>query len=226
MFTILAVEMSHANGSVAIKLPSGTCFEKKIGNGVKADIGLFDAVVGVFKDAGVTPDSIQHLAVSGGPGGFTGLRVASTFSMTFSFLTGVNLIQIPTPLVAAQASGLPCKDIYVASCGKRDTAWYARCTKKHKNWLIDNQKLMQVEDFGFFFKGGTPVVLADQHLPTSHRDYFFDKEINVLSSEYSAIATAELADLILKDDTKLSYNQKINVKYPRKPEAIRLFGDQ
>ena len=34
------------------------------------------------------------------------------------------------------------------------------------------------------------------------------------------------ADEILKDDTKLSYNQKINVKYPRKPEAIRLFNER
>ena len=57
---------------------------------------LPDLVTRALRAAGTTLDRLDAIAVSIGPGSFTGLRVSSSFAKGVAFSTGIRLVAVPT----------------------------------------------------------------------------------------------------------------------------------
>ena len=99
---LLAIETSGLNGSVAL-CRDGQCLEQsQLELGKQHGQVLIPEIHALLKRHGLTARQCTHLAVSVGPGSFTGLRVGIVCAKTFAYATGCRLLAVGTlPAVAA-----------------------------------------------------------------------------------------------------------------------------
>lgn len=97
---ILAIETATPRGSVALWSDGAVVAEIFLADGVQASITCMSAVEKIL--AGIVP---TYVAVSSGPGSFTGLRVGMAAAKGFCMGWGVPLVSVPT-LKALAASRL------------------------------------------------------------------------------------------------------------------------
>lgn len=97
---VLAIDTALEDCSVAIVAPKGTVLrERTIGRG-HAEY-LMPAIAGLLADAGLAVRDLDRIAVSTGPGSFTGLRVGIAAARGLALATGVPVIGVPTLLAHA-----------------------------------------------------------------------------------------------------------------------------
>lgn len=109
---VLGVETSGPVGSLAL-LRGGRCVEERFlpELGRRHAQSLVPEAVSLLGRHGVAASDVEGIAVSIGPGSFTGLRVGVTFSKTFAYAAGAKLAAVETfraiaentPAVAAVA---------------------------------------------------------------------------------------------------------------------------
>lgn len=90
---------------------------------------LLPAIDRLFKSAGASPKDIRKVAVSVGPGGFTGLRSAIAAAKMIAEATGSECCAVPTAVVAAlgvPASTRAAAPLLVLLAWKREDVWAAR----------------------------------------------------------------------------------------------------
>ena len=100
---VLAIELSQRSGSVALQPGRGAPV-------AAADVPpsddrgdhLMDVVDRLCASAGIGARDLRVVAVSVGPGGFTGLRVACATARAIADATGAGAIAVPSALVAAR----------------------------------------------------------------------------------------------------------------------------
>lgn len=94
---LLAVETSGATASIAIVDRSGNIHERIAdGAGRQRTRTLVSDIDRLLRDCGIQPKEIESVAVSAGPGSFTGLRIGIVFAKTFSWSIGAHLIAVDT----------------------------------------------------------------------------------------------------------------------------------
>lgn len=102
MSKILNIETSTTVCSVSIS-ENGTCkcFRENFnGNNHSELIGVF--VQEVLAEAGLKPQDLDAVALSIGPGSYTGLRIGTSFAKGLCYGTDIPLITIPTLKIIAQ----------------------------------------------------------------------------------------------------------------------------
>ena len=100
---VLAIELSQRSGSVALQPGRGAQV-------AAADVPpsddhgdhLMDVIDRLCASAGIGARDLHVVAVSTGPGGFTGLRVACATARAIADATGAGAIAVPSALVAAR----------------------------------------------------------------------------------------------------------------------------
>jgi tRNA threonylcarbamoyladenosine biosynthesis protein TsaB len=102
---ILAVESATPRGSVALVSGGAVAAELFLPPGRQASGTYISAVEGLFAAAGASPRDVACVAVSAGPGSFTGLRVGMSSAKGFCFGWGVPLVLVST--LEALASRVP-----------------------------------------------------------------------------------------------------------------------
>jgi tRNA threonylcarbamoyladenosine biosynthesis protein TsaB len=105
---ILAIESATPHGSVALVRGGALEGEAVLPAGRQASETLLEAGGGLFRRLPADPESVSHVAVSAGPGSFTGLRVGMAAAKGFCFGWGVPLVPVPT--LHALASRMPAAD--------------------------------------------------------------------------------------------------------------------
>ena len=108
MNTILAVEASTFQTSVAIQKPDGS-LEQVLHRAVRPDstkiLLMIDYLLGA---ANAAPGDVDGFAVGAGPGSFTGLRVAYSVVKTFAMQYAKPVLPVSAmDAIAASLSGLP-----------------------------------------------------------------------------------------------------------------------
>jgi tRNA threonylcarbamoyladenosine biosynthesis protein TsaB len=93
---ILAIETATPHGSVALVAGDALLAEAALPAGRQASETILGAVMGLFRDSGSRPGDATHVAVSAGPGSFTGLRVGMAAAKGFCFGWGVPIVPVPT----------------------------------------------------------------------------------------------------------------------------------
>ncbi|MHC4506599.1 MAG: tRNA (adenosine(37)-N6)-threonylcarbamoyltransferase complex dimerization subunit type 1 TsaB [Planctomycetota bacterium] len=113
MKPILAIETSGAVGSVALFLPDGKVLEREVGSplvtgGRPTGHGrmLVPKIEEILAETGLAREQIGAVAVSLGPGSYTGIRIGVTAAKTLSWALGCELVGVPT-LREAAALGVP-----------------------------------------------------------------------------------------------------------------------
>jgi len=93
---ILAIESATPRGSVALVEDGAVRHEVELPAGLQPSAGYLSAVDRLLAHAGIGPGRIGHVAVSAGPGSFTGLRVGMAAAKGFCFGWEVPIVPVPT----------------------------------------------------------------------------------------------------------------------------------
>lgn len=130
---LLAIEASNPSlyagdeGSVAV-VAGGVVTLEPMRAGSRHDDAIQRTIDRACRRAGVSPRDIARIAVSVGPGGYTGVRVAVTTAKMLGEALGAGLVGVPT--ASAVACGVvgdgvipPRSAFVVLLASKRDTVW-------------------------------------------------------------------------------------------------------
>ncbi len=100
---ILALETSAVGGSVALLQGEQVLSQCALVEGRRSGQWLTPAIDEALRAAGRQPREVQLVAVTTGPGSFTGLRVGVTTAKTFAYAAGSDVIGLNTlDVIAAQ----------------------------------------------------------------------------------------------------------------------------
>lgn len=218
----LAIELSQRTGSVALRKSAGAqIIECAVPSSDDQNDYLMAVIDELCRSQKVQPSQIAAIAVSVGPGSFTGLRVACTTAKAIADVTGAALISVPSALVLAldafRSGKVDDRGCTVALASKGSDAW---CTE------ID-------------FVDGIPIVCTaalrlESDAPALRWPLVSD--VNILpgfaraaanhgglrSARWSAAACLEIGESILGAGQVID-QQGICPIYPRKAEAVLLW---
>lgn len=215
----LAIEGSQRQASVAIRASEGgPCIERAVPPSTDAADHLMSAIDALCREAGVAPGGIAAVAVSVGPGGFTGLRVSCATAKAIAEATGCALVAVPSALVAARecvrAGALADGGCTVALASKAADAW---CTP------VSIRSGMPVPGTASLLGGGGPALrgplVADAHVPAALAARFPD---GTVPARWSASACLEVAERLLAAGERTDPLALAPI-YPRPPEAVTLW---
>ncbi len=117
---ILAVETSGQEASIALADGDQLVAEHTLDTAGRRNARLLiPAVDDLLKQACVTPGQIDVMAVSIGPGSFTGLRVGVVFAKTFAWVNNAKLVAVDTLQALAQRVAPTDREITVISNAQR-----------------------------------------------------------------------------------------------------------
>lgn len=112
---------------------------------------LFDAIDYVMKSAEVQPEMLNAIAVSAGPGSFTGLRIGMSAAKGIAFGAGLPIVSVPTfEALALEASTfLPEGTTFIiANKVNIEEIYYAKFFIKSNNYIfVDNVRIINHGEF-------------------------------------------------------------------------------
>jgi tRNA threonylcarbamoyladenosine biosynthesis protein TsaB len=113
---ILAVETSSRKGSVAIALGGKMIAEKVFSAPLSHSAEIFPAIRVLLDQFSLNSGQIEQIYISGGPGSFTGLRIAATIAKIMQFAHSTKIVSVDTlDVVAANVINLIPRDTLPAS---------------------------------------------------------------------------------------------------------------
>ena len=139
----LAVETSSRIGSVAIALNGKILGETVFSAPLRHSVEIFPAIRELLNKFNLKPSQIEHIYISGGPGSFTGLRIATTLAKTMQLAHAAKIVTVDTlDVVAANVVNLIPENTFSAS--------------NHKLPVMDVERVAAVLDAkrGQFFIAG------------------------------------------------------------------------
>jgi tRNA threonylcarbamoyladenosine biosynthesis protein TsaB len=93
---VLGIETSSRTGGVALRDDSGTLSEHVFPQGVRHARNIMEGVDTVLRNASADKRQVDGVAVSQGPGSFTGLRIGVTCAKTLAYVLGWRLVGVPS----------------------------------------------------------------------------------------------------------------------------------
>ncbi len=93
---VLGIEAATPVAAVAVVEDGRVLAERLVNNRRTHSINLLPMIKAVIEDAGLTPPQIQGIAVSFGPGSFTGLRIGLTTAKTLAWVWQVPVVGVST----------------------------------------------------------------------------------------------------------------------------------
>ena len=103
--TILAMDAATPVGSVALLADDRVLMSRYFDLGLTHSQRLGDEVQQVLSGVDMAADQLDAVAVTSGPGSFTGLRIGLSTAKGLCFASGASLVMVPT--LEALAAGLP-----------------------------------------------------------------------------------------------------------------------
>jgi tRNA threonylcarbamoyladenosine biosynthesis protein TsaB len=226
---ILAIETSQREASVALRdrARGGAIHDEPLSPRKRHDDDLLPAIDRMFARANLRSADLRDgvVAVSIGPGGFTGLRIAVATAKMLAETLHVKLVAVPSAVVAAEAwqgDG----PILVALACKNDTFWLTRLERAKAEsgsvrWGIAGEPaIARSSDFDF---SGVRAVLADEHFPAAARSWVQDARLPVMTPVFSARACLLAGERLLAEGATIDPLNLLPL-YPREPEAVSLWN--
>jgi len=132
---LLGIETSGLTGSVAL-WQAGTCLGSRTlaAPGVRHAQRLWVEVANLLDAFQVNPRMVEAVAVSRGPGSFTGLRVGLMFAKTFAYATRCRFVAVDTfAVIAANCEDVD--DVWIVEDAQRGELFAARYRRHAQDWL-------------------------------------------------------------------------------------------
>ena len=99
---VIGIETSGNVGSVAVCEDDTVVGERYLEKGMRHGKELITSIKAIFEELHRKPDDIQLIAVSAGPGSYTGLRVGITCAKTLAYALNKPVVAVPTLDVLAE----------------------------------------------------------------------------------------------------------------------------
>lgn len=93
---VLAIDTAGETASAAVTGRDGKIYEKKNHDSMDHLKSLMGLVETVLSEAGIGRNDIEHIAVSAGPGSFTGIRIGMAAARTMAQVLGTDLAAVMT----------------------------------------------------------------------------------------------------------------------------------
>lgn len=218
---ILGIETSTSIGGVALIDNKGLIAEYRLNIGMVHSERLVPAIDRILSDAGIRLENLDGIAVSIGPGSFTGLRIGLSTAKGIQAATGKSVIPVPTlDAMAAMAQFSGCqicpmidarkKEVYAAIFEHSNSSGISRIT----DYMVDKPEKILGSIYGeAIFLGDGADLYRDLII-----DRLGDKALFVPKNlSPSAAAIAELGSNMLRDGIK--HEEILIPFYIRKSEA-------
>ena len=116
---LLALETTEAIGSVAAAIDDKLLAELTLDAHKRSAQSLAPALKAILEKAGWRPAEVQLVAVTQGPGSFTGLRVGIATAKVFAYAVGAEVLGVDTLEVVAAAAPAEIQALWVAVDAQR-----------------------------------------------------------------------------------------------------------
>lgn len=93
---VLGIESATPVAAVAVAGEGGILAERTINNGRTHSVNLLPMIKATMEDSGIDRSELLGIAVSGGPGSFTGLRIGMSTAKALAQVWGLPVAGIPT----------------------------------------------------------------------------------------------------------------------------------
>ena len=215
----LAIELTQQDACVAATNSEGVVFSKHFSARRREADNAMPSINAVLSEAKLAPQEIQMIAVSSGPGSFTGLRIACSIAKMISFVAGASIVSVETAVVASATLGVKTGPLNVINAVKEDTFWLSETQIKKGIWNVSESSLSSPE---FFVANANQpaAVLCDNHLPLQVAHYLKENKIPMHE------ITLEIESLLIEATARLERGLTVSPVdlgpiYPREPEAVR-----
>ena len=214
---ILALETSQRGGGVALSDAAGTHHVESLLAERRHDDDLLPAIDRLLDRTTVDRHAFEAIALSIGPGGFTGLRIAVSTVKMMAYALGCPVIAVPSAIVVAEGSIDPETPIgaraLVPLASKRGSVWMTTLEREPDRWRIIEEGLREVDAVDV---PADTIVVADAHQPDALR-------MGAIEARYDAAACLREA-LRRFSDGETDDPLTLTPMYPREPEAVSLWN--
>ena len=230
---LLAFETSQrkssvAVGSLSIGADCGDLISESIDTSDRTVEDVLPAIERLCARAGITREHIGEVALNGGPGGFSGLRIAHAAAQVIAESMSIPILQISAAVVAkesARDAGLLTakQTVWVALAAKNDGCWMAKVSNVTLESMYPEE--VAVRTIAQWPLKPGEVLLADEHLPESWRARALELNIKIIALEPTAAAVLRVARRMLAAQVTIEPEHAL-VVYPREAEAVRLWRER
>ena len=230
---LLAFETSQRKSSVAVGALSigadcGDLISESIDTSDRTVEDVLPAIERLCARAGITREHIGAVALNGGPGGFSGLRIAHAAAQVIAESMSIPILQISAAVVAkesARDAGLLTakQTVWVALAAKNDGCWMAKVSNVNLESMYPEE--VAVRTIAQWPLKPGEVLLADEHLPESWRARALELNIKIIALEPTAAAVLRVARRMLAAQVTIEPEHAL-VVYPREAEAVRLWRER
>jgi len=189
------------------------------------DDDLLPAVDRLMRRLSIGPRDLSRIAVSVGPGGFTGLRVSIASAKAIAEAVGARCVAVPSAHVVARAFH---HDRESADRPRPERGFAVALASKGEDTFVTDfdasgtestaGRIVSAADLARFLAAGPGfgTLLADRFLPAAIAELLTERKIPILAPRFDPAfcfeASVQLPDLDPLDLLPL---------YPREPEAVR-----
>lgn len=223
---VLAIEASQREQSVAVLHADGVDQEP-----VRADRrdveDLLPAIDRLFRRSRISPASLSAVIVDGGPGGFTGLRMAHAAAQAMTLATGVPAVQVPAAVVAAEVARREGRlqagqATWVALACKGEEAWTARIDPDLEPDAAIDARSRTVDGWD---PAEVQSLIADEHLPVTWAEACERRGVSRVPLRLDATGLLA-AGLRMLAGGRTVPGRALVPLYPREAEAVRLWRER
>lgn len=147
---ILALETSSSIGSVALVDESALIQELPLEEGLRHGTSLLPAAEKLLSNAGIRPYDLTAVAVSHGPGSYTGIRIGLMAAKALAFGAGIPLVTVSSLAALAWTARTSATMIVPAQDARRDEVYAAVYRLQHDTIeaLVPDKALTPEEAIG------------------------------------------------------------------------------
>lgn len=217
---VLAIETSSSICGACVYFSREKYFQSSINyKNVHAE-KLLETIDSVMKSAELKPGELGAIAVSNGPGSFTGLRIGMSAAKGIAFGSSLPIIQVPTfEALAFQISRyLPENEYFnIANKANTDEVYYARFQIKGNNYIfVENLKILRFDEL---LGNSKDIITFGNAIKSGNKNSIYRTDIFAPFPEFVAEWAVEFGkDRLMKniDFTEPNYLKNFTIKVRRK----------
>ncbi|MGW8257550.1 MAG: tRNA (adenosine(37)-N6)-threonylcarbamoyltransferase complex dimerization subunit type 1 TsaB [Thermoguttaceae bacterium] len=145
---ILALETTDPIGSIAAMDGSNLLMELDLNRQQRSAQSLAPGIKSLLDQVGWQPLDVQLVALTIGPGSFTGLRIGLTLAKTFAYAIGAEILGLDTlETIAQAAAGEICRVTAVLDAGRGEIVSRSFSRDCKDRWFLPDgeQRLLSIE---------------------------------------------------------------------------------
>ncbi len=191
---VLGIETSRQPGSVALRRDSRCLARATLDHdGLRHAQALPPVVAKLLQDHALTTADIDLVAISHGPGSFTGLRVGIAFAKTLAWSTRCQLVAVDTFAAIAAHAPSTANSICVATDAQRQQLFVRHYRRQHpETWTPDgNHVIVNTVDWCGERTAADTIITPDTQVLAPH----FDNAVTAVTATPEAQTIAQLGQL-------------------------------